>query len=276
MKTFNPTETPQPKLHDLLLSSIAPRPIAFVSTSDSKGNVNLSPFSFFNIFGSNPPICIFSPARSGRTGKTKNTFDYIQETKECVINIVNEDMLYQMNLASGEYPKGINEFEKAGFTPLKSDIVSPPRVGEAFVQLECKVIQVIETGTSGGAGNLIICEVVLVHISEQVMDENNNIDPLKMKYIARLGKDFYCRVDSGNLFEVPKPKPSDKLGIGFDHLPEVIKHSSVLSGNDLAQLASVASIATTGDFTSDVSQHQLAKQLISEGKIDAAWELLMK
>jgi len=280
MKTFIPSETPMPKVHDLLLSAIAPRPIAFVSTADENGNVNLSPFSFFNVFGSNPPICVFSPARSGRTGKTKNTFDYIKETKECVVNIVNEDMLHKMNLASGEYPKGVNEFEKAGFTPLKSDLVKPPRVAESFVQFECKVLQVIETGTQGGSGNLIICEIVLIHVSDKVIDENNNIDPLKMKYIARLGKDFYCRVDSGNLFEVPKPKASDQLGIGFDQLPVEIKNSTVLSGSDLAQLASVAAIPNfeigNSKFSEDVSKHNAAKDLINKGLIEEAWQLLAK
>lgn len=279
MKTFIPGETPMPKVHDLLLSTIAPRPIAFVSTIDLEGNVNLSPFSFFNVFGSNPPICIFSPARSGRTGKTKNTFDYIKETNECVVNIVNEDMLHQMNLASGEYPKGINEFEKSGFTQLESERVKAPRVAESFAQFECKVLQVIETGIQGGSGNLIICEIVLIHISNEVIDENNNIDPLKMRYIARLGKDFYCRVDRGNLFEVPKPKASDQLGIGFDNLPDAIRKSTVLSGSDLAQLASVVSIPNSenseAEFTTVIAKHEVAKDLISKGAIIDAWHILI-
>jgi len=185
-----------------------------------------------------------------------------------------------MNLASGEYPKGVNEFEKAGFTPLKSDLVKPPRVAESFVQFECKVLQVIETGTHGGSGNLIVCEIVLIHVSDKVIDENNNIDPLKMKYIARLGKDFYCRVDSGNLFEVPKPKASDQLGIGFDQLPAEIKNSSVLSGSDLAQLASVAAIPNfqigISKFSEDVSKHYAAKDLINKGLFEEAWQILAK
>jgi len=279
MKTFLPGETPQPKFHELLLSAVAPRPIAFVSTADSAGNINLSPFSFFNVFGSNPPVCIFSPARSGRTGKNKNTFDNIQETKECVVNIVNEDMLHQMNLASGEYEKGVNEFVKAGFSMLPSEKVKPPRVAESFAQMECKVLNMIETGTNGGAGNLIICEIVSLHISEQVLDENNSIDPLKMKYIARLGKDFYCRVDASNLFEVPKPKPNTQLGIGFDRLPKQILESTVLTGNDLAQLASVHEIpeltaADTYQLKTN-NAHQTAQDFIAKGEIAQAWKILL-
>ena len=279
MKTFDPKELPVPKVHDLLLSSIAPRPIAFVSTMSENGNINLSPFSFFNVFGANPPICIFSPARSGRTGQTKNTLDYINETKECVINIVNEDMLHQMNLASGEYPKGVNEFEKSGLTALKSDIVKPPRVAESFVQLECKVNQVIETGEKGGAGNLVIAEVLLIHVSEEVMDENNNINPLKMKYIARLGKDFYSRVTSENLFEVPKPKVSDNLGMGIDNLPFSIKTSTILNGNDLAQLASIDVVPSFENVEKDSKtleeKHTVAKQYIKAGNINEAWKILL-
>ncbi len=274
MKSFDPSDLPIPKVHDLLLSSIAPRPIAFVSTMSSNGDINLSPFSFFNVFGANPPICIFSPARSGRTGETKNTLDYIQETKACVVNIVNEDILHQMNLASGEYPKGVNEFEKAGFTMLASTKVKPPRVAESFVQLECKVIQVIETGTGGGSGNLVICEIVMIHVSEKVLDENNNILPLKMKYIARLGKDFYCRVEGANLFEVPKPKPASALGMGFDQLPDFIKNSDTLTGNELAQLASLETIPTLENF--DLTQEtKSAKECINQGDLLTAWKILL-
>lgn len=274
MKSFIPSDLPIPKVHDLLLSSIAPRPIAFVSTMSASGEINLSPFSFFNVFGANPPICVFSPARSGRTGETKNTLDFIQETKECVINIVNEDILHQMNLASGEYPKGVNEFEIAGFTMLPSEKVKPPRVAESFVQLECKVLQVIETGTGGGSGNLVISEVVMIHISEKVLDENNNIQPLKMKYIARLGKDFYSRVDASNLFEVAKPKTASALGMGLDKLPDFIRNSDTLTGNELAQLASFESIPALEDF--DLTHEtKSAKECISQGDILTAWKILL-
>lgn len=279
MKTFLPIETPQPKFHELLLSAVAPRPIAFVSTIDTNGNVNLSPFSFFNCFGSNPPICVFSPARSGRTKEHKNTFENAYETRECVINIVNEGMLHQMNLASGEYPKGVNEFIKAGFTELASTKVKPPRVAESLAQLECKIINIIETGTGGGAGNLIIAEVLALHISEKVLDENNSVDPTKMHYIARLGKDWYCRVTKDNLFEVPKPKHAANLGIGFDNLPEFIKHSKVLTGNELAQLASIEEIPVlTVDEANllKIENAELhAKNEILHGKIELAWKFLL-
>lgn len=279
MKTFVPIETPQPKFHELLLSAVAPRPIAFVSTIDAKGNVNLSPFSFFNAFGSNPPICVFSPARSGRTKEHKHTFENVSEVRECVINIVNENMLHQMNLASGEYPKGINEFEKAGFTMLASEKVKPPRVKESLAQLECKIINVIETGTGGGAGNLIISEVLALHISESVLDENNSIDPTKMHYIARLGKDFYCRVTADNLFEVSKPKPSSNLGMGFDNLPDFVKHSTVLTGNDLAQLASSHSIpelsAEDVNSLKTNNPEKAAKNALFSANIELAWKYLL-
>lgn len=279
MKTFLPVETPQPKFHELLLSAIAPRPIAFVSSIDAQGKVNLSPFSFFNCFGSNPPICVFSPARSGRTKENKNTFDNISEVRECVINMVNETMLHQMNLASGEYAKGVNEFEKAGFTQLPSEKVKPPRVAESLAQLECKIINIIETGTGGGAGNLIIAEVLALHISENVLDENNSVDPTKMHYIARLGKDWYCRVTADNLFEVAKPKHSANLGMGFDNLPDFIKHSRILNGNDLAQLASFSTIPTLTDEEQKTFKHGnpelQAKLEIKSGRLEHAWKVLL-
>lgn len=279
MKTFVPNETPQPKFHELLLSAVAPRPIAFVSSIDTEGKINLSPFSFFNAFGSNPPICVFSPARSGRTGQNKNTFENVNEVRECVINIVNENMLHQMNLASGEYAKGVNEFEKAGFTMLASEKVKPPRVKESLAQLECKIINIIETGTGGGAGNLIVAEVLALHISENVLDANNSIDPLKMHYIARLGKDFYCRVNADNLFEVAKPKSVANLGMGFDNLPDFVKRSHVLSGNDLAQLASLHSIPVFADNEAQNYKHTQAeleaKLAIKHGNLEKAWKFLL-
>ncbi|MCW3124367.1 MAG: flavin reductase family protein, partial [Bacteroidetes bacterium] len=231
---IDPKELTPAKLHDHLLCAVAPRPIAFVSTVDKEGNVNLSPFSFFNVFGSNPPVMIFSPARSGRTGATKNTHDNVKEVPECVVNIAHYDMLYQMNLAAGMYPKGMNEFEKSGLTPVASAMVKPPRVGEAYVSFECKVINVIETGEQGGAGNLIVCEVVMIHIADKVLDaEGTSIDPLKMNYIARMGKQNWCRVGEENIFHVPGFKMGSELGMGFDLLPEGIKKSKYLTGNDL-------------------------------------------
>ncbi|MDB5284226.1 MAG: flavin reductase [Bacteroidota bacterium] len=237
MLTIKPGEIPIAKLHDHLLAAVAPRPIAFVSTIDKAGNVNLAPFSFFNVFGSNPPTLIYSPARSGKTGQTKHTHDNVLEVAECVVNIGHYDMLYQMNLAAGMYPKGVDEFAKSGLTPIPSQLVSPPRVAEAFVQMECKVKQVIETSQLGSAGNLIICEVVAMHINEQVLDEHGSIDPFKMDYVARLSKQFWCRVGEDNIFTVPSFKMHHEVGLGFDQLPDGIRHSKYLSGNDIAQIA---------------------------------------
>ena len=238
MLTIKPGEIPVPKLHEHLLAAVAPRPIAFVSTIDKAGNVNLAPFSFFNVFGSNPPTLIYSPARSGRTAQTKHTHDNVLEVPECVVNIGHYDMLYQMNLAAHMYPKGVNEFAKSGLTPLPSQLVAPPRVAESFVQMECKVKQVIETSQLGSAGNLVICEVVLMHINEKVLDEQGSIDPFKMNYIARMSKQYWCRVGEENIFTVPAFKMHNEVGMGFDQLPQGIRHSKYLSGNDLAQIAS--------------------------------------
>jgi flavin reductase (DIM6/NTAB) family NADH-FMN oxidoreductase RutF len=294
--TIDPKEISMPKLHEHLLSAVAPRPIAFVSTVDLEGNVNLSPFSFFNVFGSNPPVMIFSPARSGRTGATKNTHDNIVEVPECVVNIAHYDILYQMNLAAGMYPKGINEFEKSGLTPVASAIVKPPRVGECYVSFECKVTQVIETGETGGAGNLIICEVVMLHISDSVLDGEGSIDPAKMDYIARMGKQNWCRVGPENIFNVPSFKMGNELGMGFEQLPAGIRSSKYLSGNDLAQLATCDKIPTEKELfdTRDVAEiqivvqnhghdfvnfekemHLLAKQEIEQTNLWLAWKILM-
>ncbi len=293
---IDPKELPMPKLHDHLLSAVAPRPIAFVSTVDRDGNVNLSPFSFFNVFGSNPPIMIFSPARSGRTGATKNTHDNVKVVPECVVNIAHYDMLYQMNLAAGMYPKGMNEFEKSGLTAVPSAKVKPPRVGECYVSFECKVNQVIETGEAGGAGNLIICEVVMLHINDSVLDSEGSIDPFKMNYIARMGKQNWCRVGPENIFSVPSFKMGNELGMGFDHLPEGVRYSKYLSGNDLAQLAACDKIPTEKELfdTRDVEEiqvvvrnhghdfisfekemHLLAKQEIEQSNLWLAWKILM-
>jgi flavin reductase (DIM6/NTAB) family NADH-FMN oxidoreductase RutF len=294
--TIDPKELSIPKLHDHLLSAIAPRPIAFVSTIDGDGDVNLSPFSFFNVFGANPPIMIFSPARSGRTGMTKNTHDNVKEIAECVVNIAHYDILYQMNLAAGMYPKGVDEFKKAGLTSLPSVMVKPPRVGECYVSFECKVNQVIETGETGGAGNLIICEVVMMHISDEVLDSEGGIDPLRMDYIARMGKNNWCRIGAENIISIPSFKMANELGMGFDQLPEGIRQSKYLSGNDLAQLAACDKIPTEKelfdtkgveeiqvvvrnhghDFSSfEKEMHLLARQEIEQSNLWLAWKILM-
>ncbi|MFY8138151.1 MAG: flavin reductase family protein, partial [Flavobacteriales bacterium] len=213
MITINPKELPVMKLQLMLQGAVAPRPVAFASTIDDQGRVNLSPFSFFNIFSANPPILIFSPARRGRDNTTKHTFENVKKVSECVINIVNYDMVQQTSLASVEYPEGINEFVKAGFTELPSEMVKPPRVAESPVQFECRVNQIIELGTEGGAGNLVICEVLRMHIDEKVIGENGLIDPFKIDQVARLGGDWYTRASQG-LFEVAKP--NQKMGIGVD------------------------------------------------------------
>ena len=294
--TVDPKDLTIPKLHEHLLGAVAPRPIAFVSTIDKEGNVNLSPFSFFNVFGANPPIMVFSPALSGRTGASKNTHDNVKEVPECVVNIAHYDILYQMNLAAGMYPKGVNEFAMSGLTALDSAKVKPPRVGECYVQFECKVNQVIETGQSGGAGNLVICEVVMIHINDKVLDAEGSIDPLKMDYIARMSKQNWCRVGADNIFQVPSFKMGNELGMGFDKLPKGVRESKYLSGNDLAQLATCAEVPGEKELfeTKDVPEIQvivskhgynfavferemqmLAAQEIAQHNIWLAWKMLM-
>ena len=233
MISITPQEVSTAKLHGYLLSAVSPRPIAFASTVDEDGNVNLSPFSFFNVFSANPPILVFSPARRVRDNTTKHTLENVLKTKEVVINIVNHAMVQQMSLSSTEYPDGVNEFVKAGFTEVASDLVKPPRVGEAPVQFECKVIDVIALGTEGGAGNLIIAEVVKLHIKESILDDEGKIDAVKIDTVARMGGNWYNRAKEG-MFEVIKPIRT--LGIGVDALPASIRNSTVLTGNDLGIL----------------------------------------
>ena len=236
MKTIDPKAVSTAALHGYMLGAVTPRPIAFASTIDSAGNVNLSPFSFFNVFSANPPIMIFSPARRGRDNTTKHTYENVLQVKEVVINIVNYDIVQQMSLSSTEYGKGVNEFEKAGLTPLASQTIKPPRVAESPVQFECRVNEVISLGTEGGAGNLVICEVLKMHINEAVLDADGKIDPVKLDAVSRMGGNWYSRAKQG-MFEVPKPL--SRLGIGFDQLPEAIRTSKLLTGNDLAMLANV-------------------------------------
>jgi flavin reductase (DIM6/NTAB) family NADH-FMN oxidoreductase RutF len=285
-----PGEVKTAELHAHLLGSVSPRPICFASTIDADGSPNLSPFSFFNAFGSKPPILIFSPARRVRDNTIKHTLENVYANKEVVINMVNYDIVQQMNLSSCEFPKGVSEFEKAGFTPVASDFVKPFRVKESPVSIECKVLQVIETGQEGGAANLIICEVLCMHINDQVLDQNGRIDPHKIDLVARMGGDYYCRASGAAVFEVAKPNTN--LGIGIDALPESVRHSKVLSGNHLGILGNVTAIPVLGDISrdtrleeilSDFSEkpartdalHQYAKELIDAGETEKAWQVLL-
>jgi len=278
-------------VQNYLQHAIAPRPICFASTVDKAGNVNLSPFSFFNLFSSNPPIVVFSPARRVRDNTTKHTLQNVLEVPEVVINIVDYDMVQQTSLASCEYPKGTNEFSKAGFTQEKATLVSPPMVKESKVKLECKVIEVKPLGTEGGAGNLVICEVLCMHIDESILDETGKIDQTKLHHVARLGGDWYCKVDESSLFKVTKP--NTQLGIGFDSLPESIRRSEILSANNLGQLANVHEMpfvdpAFTDDRLKNIIQyysinpdemdkelHTYAKELLDAGKVIEAWQILL-
>ncbi|MEI6575260.1 MAG: flavin reductase family protein [Bacteroidota bacterium] len=237
MLKFNPNTITSQRLHQIMLGSIAPRPIAFASTIDKDGNVNLSPFSFFNAFGVNPTTLIFSPSRRGRDNTNKHTYENIKEVPEVVINIVNYDMIEQVSLASTEYPRSVNEFVKSGFTPIASEMIRPPRVAESPVQYECKVRQVIETGEGGGAANLVICEILLVHVNEDVLDSTGNIDPQKIRLVGRMGGDYYIEAFGPGLFKVAKPLA--KMGIGIDQLPVFIRDSHHFSGNDLGKLGNL-------------------------------------
>lgn len=274
---IKPSEIKTAQFHAYLLGAVAPRPICFASTIDKNGNPNLSPFSFFNVFGSKPPIAIFSPARRVRDNTIKHTLENIYETGEVVINVVNYAMVQQMSLSSCEFPKGVNEFEKAGFTPLASEIVKPFRVKESPAQLECKVLEVKETGTEGGAGNLIICEIVMMHLSDDVLNENNQIDPHKIDLVARMGGDYYCRASGNAVFEVAKPNM--ELGMGFDALPQHIKNSKILTGNHLGQLANCKSIpALDSNFVSEnnVDLELQAKNFLDNKDVESAWQILLR
>jgi len=291
MLTLNLKELKPAEVQNYLQHAIAPRPICFASTIDKAGKANLSPFSFFNLFSSNPPVVIFSPARRVRDNTTKHTLQNVEEVAEVVINIVDYDMVQQTSLASCEFPKETNEFIKAGFTEEKASMVSPPMVKESKIKLECKVIEVKPLGTEGGAGNLVICEVVCMHIDESILDENNKIDQTKLHLVARLGGDWYCKVDQSNLFKVAKP--NIQLGIGIDALPESIRKSTVLSGNNLGQLANVHEMpfidpAFNDDTLKNIIQyysinpeeldmelHRYAKKLLDTGKLQEAWQVLL-
>lgn len=294
MLTINTADLKPAELQNYLQYAIAPRPICFVSTIDKHGNVNLSPFSFFNIFSINPPVCVFSPSRRVRDNTTKHSLENILEVPECVINIVNYDMVQQTSLASVEYPKGVNEFVKAGFTQLPSELVRPPRVAESPVQMECLIRQVIPLGENAGAGNLVLSEIKRIHINEDILDESGKIDQAKIDLVARLGGDWYCRVGVDNLFEVEKPVRT--LGIGVDSLPASIRNSAVLTGNNLGQLGNVENLpsdeeiaafrtdpelrqildATIGDsLTRERELHQYARNLLESKDVIKAWKVLL-
>lgn len=240
IQTIDPKDISQSELYGYLSSTIAPRPICFASTIDSQGSVNLSPFSFFNVFSSNPPIMVFSPVRSGRDNTNKHTFQNIMEKKEVVINVVNYPIVEQMSLSSTAYDKGVNEFVKSGLTQVSSEKVSPPRIGEAPVAFECVVDKVIELGQEPGAGNLIIARVVLIHVQEQYLDEADKLDTTKLDLVARMGDNWYCRASGDALFEIPKPLRTK--GIGVDQLPKSIRNSKVLTGNNLGRLGNLEQI----------------------------------
>lgn len=260
MLTINPKDISHRQLHRYLLTAIAPRPIALASTIDKQRNINLSPFSFFNIFSSNPPIAIFSPARSGRDNTIKHTHQNVLEVPEVVLNIVNYKMVEQMSLASTAYDKGVNEFVKAGFTELPSEKVQPPRIAEAPVTMECLVEQVIPLGEQGGAGNLVIARIVLVHIQEQYLDERQALDTTKLDLVGRMGGSWYCRANGDALFEISKPLRSK--GIGIDQLPDYIRNSDTLTGNNLGRLGNVEKLPDTAAIVAIQSDPLIVQTLV--------------
>lgn len=288
MKSFEPKDLSTSKMHSYLLSAIAPRPIALASTLNKKGVPNLSPFSYFNVFSANPPILIFSPARRVRGNTTKDTLQNAEATKEVVINMVNYDMVHQMSLSSAEYPENVNEFEKAGFTMLDSHNIRPFRVGESPVQFECKVDKIVKLGKEGGAGNLIICQVVKLHISSDILNKDKSINQEKLDLVARAGGNYYSRAKSG-FFEIPKPLSS--LGIGVDSLPEHVRNSMILTGNDLGMLGNVEALPSTKEIEKFIEEvverypiiknathrekHKIAQNYLSYGDVQSALKLLL-
>jgi len=276
MITIHTEELSTQALQQYLQAAIAPRPICFASTIDLKGNVNLSPFSFFNLFSMNPPVCIFSPSRRVRDNTTKHTLDNLKEVPECVINIVNYSMVQQMSLASCEYPKDVNEFIKSGFTPLASELVKPPRVAESPIQLECTIQEIISLGEKAGAGNLVLAEIKRMHINEEVLDEHKKISPSKLDLVARLGEDWYTRVTKDSLFKVEKPNTN--LGIGMDQLPAFILNHSMLSHNEKGQLANVSSIPEQlrNNRHLSLSDEQLheVKDALKKNDAALAWKII--
>jgi len=295
MKTINPKDLATAELQALLQGAVTPRPIAFVSSINEAGAVNLSPFSFFNLFSANPPILVFSPSRKVRDNTTKHTLDNVLQVPEVVIHVVGHDLVEQMSLASTEYAKGVNEFVKAGLTEAPSSLVAPPRVKEAPVAFECKVLQVVPLGAQGGAGNLVICEVLQIHLDENILDASGAIAPLKLDPVARLGGNWYTRVTTDSLFQIPKPLMT--LGIGVDQIPEEIRNSPVLSGNNLGRLGNVEQLPSPEEialfsaredledirrrFRLDAESwidhlHRWAKEELEAGNVDLAWKILLQ
>lgn len=295
MLIIDPKSVSIAEFHGYLLGAVAPRPIAFASTIDKDENVNLSPFSFFNVFSANPPVMIFSPARRVKDNTTKHTLENVYEIPEVVINIVNYDIVQQMSLSSTEYDKGINEFKKAGFHEISSEKIRPPRVAESPVSFECKVKEVIALGKEGGAGNLIICEVVLAHFDEAIFDKNGKIDPFKIDTVSRMGGNWYCRANGDSVFEVPKPLTNK--GIGINNLPNKVRLSHILTGNDLGKLGNIESLPSEEkviDFASEpeISAilenfndnsiemeeefHKLGKYFLNSGETEIALKVLMQ
>lgn len=288
MISVEPKDITTVQVQAYLQSAVGPRPIAFASTIDEDGNPNLSPFSFFNVFSANPPILIFSPSRRVRDNTIKHTLINADATREVVINVVNFDMVQQTSLSSTEYADGVNEFLKAGFTAIPSDMVRPFRVAESPVQFECKVNDIISLGNQGGAGNLVICEVVKIHVSEAVLDKNGAIDQYKIDLVSRMGGNWYSRANQG-LFEVPKPLTT--LGIGVDEIPDFVKESPVFDGNDLGMLGNVEALPTTEEIDAFVNenfavkgvlsaddvlkQHQKAKEYLINNEVLSAWKVLL-
>ena len=290
MLSLNPKDIPPRQLHHYLLGTVVPRPICFASTVDENGNSNLAPFSFFNVFSSNPPIAVFSPSRSGRTGKHKDTFNNIQKVREVVINMVNYSMAEQMSLASSPYSAEVDEFVKSGFNKVKSDLVQPHRLKESPVQFECKVLEIKQLGNKGGAGNLIICEILKIHISIDVLDDNQMIDQQKIDLIARMGGNWYSRTEKKSMFEITKPITT--IGIGFDELPIEILNSNILTGNELGKLAGIESLpdeTAVNDFKLielseiflkfeddakklEFSLHKKAQEFLLQNDLEAAWK----
>jgi flavin reductase (DIM6/NTAB) family NADH-FMN oxidoreductase RutF len=289
-----PGQVPTPKLQGYLQGAVGPRPIAFASTVDNQGRPNLSPFSFFNLFSTNPATLIFSPSRRVRDNTTKHTLENARQTGEVVINVVNYAIVQQASLSSVEYPEGVNEFTKAGLTPIESELVKPFRVKESPVQFECKVKEIIELGTEGGAGNLIVCEVLLMHINDDVLDANGHIDPFKIDLVARMGNNWYCRANGDALFEVTKPVTT--IGIGVDAIPDKIRFSPILTGNNLGQLGNVEQLPTADEVEAykqhgailelyedyknsreglEIHLHTVAKGLLDQNKVEEAWKVLL-
>ena len=282
-----------PKSHHYLLGAVGPRPICFASTVDEKGQPNLAPFSFFNVFSSNPPIAVFSPSKSGRTGKNKDTYNNVKKIKEVVINLVDYKMVEQMSLASSPYAPDVNEFIKSGFTPVKSEKVKPFRVKEAPIQMECEVVEVKELGDQGGAGNLVVCKILKMHIASHVLNENQMIDQQKIDLVARMGGDWYCRTDKNSMFEITKPITTK--GIGFDQMPNEILNSNILTGNDLGKLGGIENLpdeTSVNDFklielselfieleddaeALEKALHKKAKEFLAQNELDAAWKTLL-